>query len=119
MKGVALRLPHTKGIKSSRHGNMRELRVRTRPPIRIFYAFDPRLTAILLIGGHKTHPERFFREYIPRADAIYDEYLREIRLEQVQDCGRRREDDHDDGTPFVGEADGGALHAGGARPYPG
>ena len=31
----------------------------------------------------------------------------------------RREDDHDDGTPFVGEADGEALHAGGARPYPG
>ena len=88
MKGVALRLPHTKGIKSSRHGNMRELRVRTRPPIRIFYAFDPRRTAILLIGGHKTHPERFFREYVPRADAIYDEYLREIRREQVQDCGR-------------------------------
>ena len=86
--GVALRLPHTKGIKSSRHGNMRELRVRTRPPIRIFYAFDPRRPAILLIGGHKTHPERFFREYVPRADAIDDEYLSEIRREQVQDRGR-------------------------------
>ena len=88
VKGVALRGKHTKDIRSSRHGNMRELRVRTHPPIRIFYAFDPRRTAILLIGGHKTHPERFYREYVPRADAIYDEYLREIRREQVQERGR-------------------------------
>ena len=33
---------------------------------------------ILLIAGHKTDSERFYRDYVPRAAAIYDEYLREI-----------------------------------------
>ena len=45
---------------------------------------------ILLIGGHKTHPERFYQDYVPRADAIYDEYLREIRRELVRAQGRDR-----------------------------
>ena len=90
LKGVALRGQHTKDVRSSRHRNMRELRVQTRPPIRVFYAFDPRRTAILLIGGHKTHPERFYRDYVPRADAIYDEYLREIRQERARPRGRDR-----------------------------
>lgn len=61
---------------------MRELRVGTHPPIRVFYAFDPRRTAILLIGGHKQHPGRFYRDYVARADTIYDEHLREIRRER-------------------------------------
>ena len=84
LKGVALRQPDTSGVKTSRHGHMRELRVRTHPPIRIFYAFDPRRTAILLIGGHKTHPQRFYEEYVKRADRIYDQYLREIERERQQ-----------------------------------
>ncbi len=88
LKGVTLRQPDTSGVKTSRHGHMRELRVRTHPPIRIFYAFDPRRTAILLIGGHKTHPQRFYEEYVERADRIYGQYLREIERERQQ--GRDR-----------------------------
>ncbi len=57
---------------------MRELRVPGRPPIRVFCAFAPYRTAILLISGHKTETERFYRDYIPRAATIYDQYLREI-----------------------------------------
>ena len=87
-RGLTLRHPLTSSVKSSRHGQMRELRVRTRPPIRIFYAFDPRRTAILLIGEHKQHPERFYRDYVARADAIYDEYLREIRRERQSERDR-------------------------------
>ena len=49
--------------------------------IRIFYAFDPRRTAILLIGGRKAEQERFYQEHVRRADSIYDEYLRQIRSE--------------------------------------
>ena len=60
---------------------MRELRVQSGGrPIRILYAFDPRRTVILLIGGHKTD-DRFYRDYVRRADAIYDQYLRELRRE--------------------------------------
>ena len=62
---------------------MRELRIQSGGrPIRIFYAFDPRRTAILLIGGRKTgHEQRFYRDLVRRADAIYDQYLRELRRE--------------------------------------
>ena len=59
---------------------MRELRVQSGGrPIRIFYAFDPRRTAILLIGGDKTGNDRFYNEYVPLADDLYSEYLNELR----------------------------------------
>lgn len=61
---------------------MRELRVAGRPPIRVFYAFDPYRTAILLLASHKTDSDRFYRDYVPRADAIDDEYLREVENER-------------------------------------
>ena len=61
---------------------MRELRVQSRGnPLRVFYAFDPRRTAILLIGGDKTGNNRFYEEYVPLADALYDTYLEELRVE--------------------------------------
>ena len=61
---------------------MRELRIQSGGnPIRVFYAFDPRRVAILLIGGDKTGDKRFYEKYIPIADYLYDEYLEEIREE--------------------------------------
>jgi len=61
---------------------MRELRAQSGGrPLRIFYAFDPRRTAILLIGGDKTGNDRFYEEYIPIADRLYDMYLDELRQE--------------------------------------
>ena len=61
---------------------MREIRVSGRFPMPVFYAFGPYRTAILLIAGHKTDSESFYRDYIPRADAIYDQYLRELDRER-------------------------------------
>jgi hypothetical protein len=61
---------------------MRELRIQKGGRlIRVFYAFDPRRIAILLIGGDKTGDERFYETYVPRADTLYDEYLDELREE--------------------------------------
>lgn len=61
---------------------MRELRVQSGGrPIRIFYAFDPRRQAILLIGGDKTGDNRFYERMVPIADDLYDVYLDEIRGE--------------------------------------
>lgn len=80
-EGVRLGFPYSSAVKSSRHSHMRELRVHTRPPIRVFYAFDPRRSAILLIGGHKTSDDRFYRDLVHRADALYDEHLHELSLE--------------------------------------
>ena len=50
-------------------------------PVRVFYAFDPRRSAILLIGGDKTGNDRFYDEMIPVADKLYDVYIDEIRKE--------------------------------------
>jgi hypothetical protein len=81
-QGPALPLPHSSGINGSRHAHMRELRVQTGGnPLRIFYAFDPRRTAILLIGGNKTGKDRFYEEYVPVADDLYDAYLKELKAE--------------------------------------
>ncbi len=80
--GPGLPYPHCSGIRGSRHDHMRELRVQSGgKPIRVFYAFDPRRAAILLIGGDKTGDGRFYRRFVPRADRLYDEHLEELRKE--------------------------------------
>ena len=62
---------------------MRELRIQSAGrQIRVFYAFDPRRTAILLLGAHKTHARRFYDNYVPRADLIYDRHLNELARER-------------------------------------
>ncbi|SPZ02500.1 addiction module toxin RelE [Pseudomonas luteola] len=82
-RGPQLPFPFSSGINGSRHEHMRELRVQSGgSPIRIFYAFDPRRAAILLIGGDKTGDNRFYEKMIPVADRLYDEHLEEIRKEQ-------------------------------------
>jgi hypothetical protein len=82
VKGPQLGFPHSSGISGSRHDHMRELRVQSGgDPYRVFYAFDPRRTAILLIGGSKTGDDRFYENTIPIADRLYDAYLIEIKKE--------------------------------------
>ena len=81
-RGTALGSPQSSQVKGSRHPHMRELRIQSGGrPMRIFYAFDPRRTAILLTGGRKAGQDRFYREHVRRADAIYDEHLQAIRRE--------------------------------------
>ena len=80
--GPQLRFPHSSGVEGSIHTHMRELRVQSGGrPLRIFYAFDPRRTAILLVGGDKTGDDRFYEALIPEADRLYDAYLDELRRE--------------------------------------
>ena len=80
--GPNLPYPYSSDIRSSRHGVMRELRAQSGGrPMRVFYAFDPRRTSILLIGGDRTGNDRFYEEYVPVADALYDEHLEELRKE--------------------------------------
>jgi len=61
---------------------MKELRTQSvGKPLRTFFAFDPRRSAILLIGGDKTGNKRFYDRMIPIADALYDEHLDELKRE--------------------------------------
>jgi hypothetical protein len=81
-RGPMLPSPYSSGVKGSKHGEMRELRVQSGGrPIRIFYAFDPRRMAMLLIGGKKAGVKRFYEQFIPIADRLYDEHLAELREE--------------------------------------
>ena len=90
--GPALRFPYSSSIASSRHSHMRELRVQhAGRPYRILYAFDPRRTAILLIGGEKTGDDRWYETYVPLADRLYDEHLAQLRRESEQTDGKERE----------------------------
>ncbi len=81
-KGPHLDFPYSSGVESSRHPRMRELRVQhTGRPYRVFYAFDARRLAILLIGGDKTGDDRFYERMVPIADRLYDEHMEELSRE--------------------------------------
>jgi hypothetical protein len=43
--------------------------------------FDPRRAAILLIGGDKTGNDRWYAEFVAKAERLYDEYLDQLRKE--------------------------------------
>jgi hypothetical protein len=81
-RGPGLGRPLVDTISTSRHHNMKELRPVASGNVRVLFVFDPRRHAILLVGGDKTGRWRsWYDEYIPIADDLYDEYLRELREE--------------------------------------
>ena len=60
-RGPHLGFPHSSGINGSKHSHMRELRTQhDGRPFRTLYAFDPRRSAILLLGGDKTVNDRWY-----------------------------------------------------------
>lgn len=84
--GPNVPFPYSSGISTSRHSHMRELRVQHEGrPYRVLYAFDPRRAAILLIGGDKTGNDRWYDEFVPVADELYDVHL--ITLEKEEGRG--------------------------------
>ncbi len=80
--GPVLGYPYSSSVHGSRHEHMRELRMQHHgEPYRVLYAFDPRRTAVLLIGGKKGGDKRWYERFVPIADAIYDEHLENLRRE--------------------------------------
>ena len=84
--GPGLGRPLVDNVHQSRHPNMKELRAER--AIRVLFAFDPRRTAILLIGGDKSPDEPgspnwnlWYDHYLPIADDLYDIHLEELREE--------------------------------------
>jgi len=78
--GPSLGRPYVDTVKESRHKNMKELRVQNKLRVlRIFFAFDPDRSAILLIGGDKRGDRRFYQQMIPIADALLDKHLEKWR----------------------------------------
>jgi hypothetical protein len=80
--GPSLPRPHSDVIVSSKHSNMKELRGRSGESLlRVLYAFDPRRAAILLIGGDKSGSDRWYEEFVPIADRLFDEHLAVLKKE--------------------------------------
>lgn len=88
-RGVALGFPYCSRLMQTDQA-LFELRVQAGGrPIRVFYAFDPRRDAVLLIGGDKTGDGRFYERMIPQAERIWLAYLRE------QEAGLHDDEDDD------------------------
>lgn len=82
--GPSLQFPYSSGIQGSKHNHLRELRIQhAGSPYRVLYALDPRRTAILLIGGNKIGKKRWYQQFIPFADKLYDEHLKTLELEKL------------------------------------
>ncbi len=82
-RGANLKRPHADTVAASRYPNRKELRCQHEgKPYRVLYAFDPRRVGILLIGGDKTGNSNWYEEYIPKAEAIYEQHLKEIERNQ-------------------------------------
>ncbi len=80
--GPALGRPTVGEIAGSRIHNLKELRP-AGTSIRILFCFDPRRTAILLLGGDKGEHgwKSWYRDAIADAEQLYDEHLTELRKE--------------------------------------
>ena len=80
-RGPSLGRPLVDTLSYTRLPNLKELR----PPdtfIRILFAFDPRRTAILLLGGDKQRRwSAWYRAYVPIAERLYEEHLTELKQE--------------------------------------
>jgi hypothetical protein len=83
--GPALGRPIVGAIKGSKYDpQMKELRVGSDGALRILFIFDPRRTAILLLGGDKSGQwNRWYSTAIAQADKPYDIYLEELRDERL------------------------------------
>ena len=74
--GPSLGRPHVDSVRGSTYPNMKELRVQNKKRVfRIFFAFDPKRNAILLIGGDKRGDKKFYDTMIARADELYTLHL--------------------------------------------
>jgi hypothetical protein len=78
--GPTLPRPHADVVVSSRHANMKELRGKVEGRhLRVLYAFDPRRTALLLIGGDKTGDPNWYERFVPIADDLFDRHLAQLK----------------------------------------
>jgi hypothetical protein len=84
-KGPALARPYADTVNTSRHRNMKELRIQSKgDPIRAFFAFDPLRRGILLCAGNKVGNEkRFYDVMIPVADNEFMRHLNTLKEKEL------------------------------------
>lgn len=85
-KGPMLARPYADTVYQSAYVNMKELRIQHEGrPYRVLFVFDPRRVGMLLIGGDKTGNPDWYKEYVPKADKIYAQHLRELEAKNAED----------------------------------
>jgi hypothetical protein len=85
-RGPALDYPYSSGIRRLRYSHLRELRIQHEGrPYRVLYAFDPRRTAILLLGGTKKGDNRWYEVNVPLAEKLYTAHLKQLMEEGLID----------------------------------
>jgi hypothetical protein len=85
--GPALGQPLVDSIAHSEIGNLKELGPGStgRSEVRILFAFDAWRAAILLTGGDKSGDwQGLYRRAIPRAEELYEQYLKERKSEEEE-----------------------------------
>jgi len=89
--GPTLGRPHADTLKGSAYPNMKELRIQIGgEPWRVFFAFDPRRSAILLVGGNKGGDGRFYEVNLPIADERYRDHLATLIVQPPSKRGPKR-----------------------------
>ena len=86
--GPNLGRPLVDRIKGSSIHNMKELRPGSAgaTEMRILFAFDPWRSSVLLVAGDKSRRWReWYRQAIPRAEQLYETYLKERAAEDEED----------------------------------
>ena len=81
-EGPQLGRPLVDRIAGSRLHNLKELRPGSsgRSEVRILFIFDPVRNAVLLVAGDKSGRwDEWYRQAIPVAKALYDQYIKEQR----------------------------------------
>lgn len=83
-RGPELKRPVVGKIVGSRHPNMKELIASTKgAELRVLFAFDPRRSAVLLLGGDKSGQwNKWYASAIELADELFDKHLAEIDTEK-------------------------------------
>lgn len=80
-KGPSLKRPYVGKLRHSKLLNMKELIIQhAGDPYRVLFTFDPRQTAILLLGGKKG-AKGWYVDAIAKAEKLYADYLEEIKKE--------------------------------------
>lgn len=80
--GDRLNSPHSKQVHARGQQEMHELRAQSEGrQLRALYAFDPRRTAVILLGGDKTGDRDFYPRNIPRAYDLLDAHIARLRRE--------------------------------------
>jgi hypothetical protein len=83
-RGPSLGRPRVDTLTGTAVPNLKELRVRS---LRVLFAFDPRRTAVLLLGGDKRgNWTAWYRTAIPAAEQLWRRHIAELEQEGGSDA---------------------------------